>query len=289
VGGEADKCRLVAESYGFENVITPGDVFAAHPEIWPFSSIFNTYYSSFAKPLPRPINPAAPSSSLKVDAIFIFNDPRDWALDIQLILDILLSESGILGTQSKKNGDNTLPNNGYQQDFQPPLYFSNPDLLWAAGYHLPRLGQGGFQHALEGVWSRLTHGAELESTVMGKPSSLAYSFAEKKLRRHRADLIHQNNPEEAQQQQKKKEPPELSKVYMVGDNPESDIMGANNYNSPHYTDWVSILVKTGVYTEGDPRYDFDARPELRPRVVVEDVQAAVEWALKDSGSDFGEG
>jgi HAD superfamily hydrolase (TIGR01456 family) len=281
VGGEGDKCRRVAESYGFQNVITPGDVFVAHPEIWPFSRVFSAYYNGFARPLPRPINPTSPSSSLKIDAVFVFHDPRDWALDTQIILDILLSNSGILGTVSTKNGDKNLPNNGYQQDNQPPLYFSNPDLLWAAGYHLPRLGQGGFQHALEGVWQRLTNGVELKSTVMGKPSSLTYSFAEKRLRSYRRGLIRQHNGAQV----RKGELPELKKVYMVGDNPESDIMGANNYNSPHGTEWVSVLVKTGVFRETDGekgRYDFKARPELKPKVVVEDVKNAVNWALKDS-------
>jgi HAD superfamily hydrolase (TIGR01456 family) len=279
VGGEAEKCRLVAESYGFTNAITPGDVFAAHPEIWPFSRVFNAYYSSFAKPLPLPINPTSPSSSLKIDAIFVFNDPRDWALDIQLILDILLSNSGILGTVSSKNGDKTLPNNGYQQHNQPPLYFSNPDLLWAAGYHLPRLGQGGFQHALEGVWRRLTDGAELKSTVIGKPSFQTYAFAEKRLKTYRRHLIRQQDGKD----QENADLPPLKKVYMVGDNPESDIMGANNYKPSNGTEWVGILVKTGVYTEAEAaRYDFKARPELKPKVIVEDVKTAVDWALKDS-------
>jgi HAD superfamily hydrolase (TIGR01456 family) len=275
VGGESNKCRLVAESYGFENVLTPGDIFAAHPEIWPFSHVFGAYYSSFARPLPKPINSASPTSSLKIDAIFVFNDPRDWALDVQLILDILLSKSGIVGTISHKNGDETLPNKGYQQDDQPPLYFSNSDLLWAAGYHLPRLGQGGFQHALEGVWRRLTRGAELKSTVIGKPSSMTYSFAERRLKSYRRDLLYGTEGDGRELQ-------ELKKVYMVGDNPESDIMGANNHTSPHGTEWLSMLVKTGVFTEG-ARYDFDARPELKPRVVVEDVKAAVNWAFRDSG------
>lgn len=287
VGGEAANCRHVAESYGFTNVITPGDIFAAHPDIWPFSSIFSDYYSGFARPLPRAINPASPSSSLKVDAIFVFNDPRDWALDLQLLLDILLSDSGILGTHSKSNGNASLPNNGYQQNNQPPLYFSNPDLLWAAGYHLPRLGQGGFQAALEGVWRRITHGAELQSTVIGKPSGLTYSFAEKKLRSYRAELVQQqrglSEEGDGQDPWKGQVLKELRKVYMVGDNPESDILGANTYRSPHGTEWVSILVKTGVYREEDARYDFDNRPEARPRVVVEDVGAAINWALRDSG------
>lgn len=73
---------------------------------------------------------------------------------------------------------------------------------------------------------------------------------------------------------------------MVGDNPESDIMGANNYKSPHGTEWVSMLVKTGVFREGEEgSYDFKGRPELRPKVIVDDVKRAVDWALKDSGWD----
>lgn len=279
IGGEANNCRSVAEKYGFKTVITPGDIMAAHPEIWPFSRVFSDYYSPFARPLPRPINPSSPSSCLKIDAIFVFHDPRDWALDMQLILDILLSDSGILGTVSARNGDRNLPNNGYQQHDQPPLYFSNPDLLWAAGYHLPRLGQGGFIHALEGLWRQITHGAELKSTVLGKPSRLTYDFAEKRLRSYRRDLLRRSGGGGEE------ENAELRKVYMIGDNPESDIMGANNYQSPHGTEWVSMLVRTGVFSEGEGRYDFDARPELRPTIIMEDVKQAVGWALRDSGWD----
>jgi ribonucleotide monophosphatase NagD (HAD superfamily) len=81
--------------------------------------------------------------------------------------------------------------------------------------------------------------------------------------------------------------PPLKKVYMVGDNPESDIMGANNHSSKqgNATEWVSVLVKTGVYTdgEGERRYDFEARPELKPKIVVKDVNEAVQWGLRDMG------
>lgn len=278
VGGESDKCRLVAESYGFKRVLVPGDIYSAYPSIWPLSHVFNSYYSAFAKPVSSPDGPASASPDVKIDAIFIFNDPRDWALDIQLILDILLSDSGVIGTISKKNGDRSLPNRGYQQDNQPPLYFSNSDLFWAASYHLPRLGQGGFQHAFEGVWRRVTGGAQLNSTVLGKPSSMTYSFAEKRLNQYRRDLVVQSQSGNQQQDLRP-----LKKVYMVGDNPESDIKGSNNYRSPHKTDWVSVLVKTGVFTEGQEQHHFDATPELKPRVTVDDVRAAVDWGLKDSG------
>ena len=274
VGGEYGRCRAVAEQYGFTNVVTPGDIYAAYPSIWPFSKPFQQdYYAGFARPFPKPIiNSVSPTSNLKIDAIFVYNDPRDWGLDLQLILDILLSHRGILGTYSAKNGDPTLPNNGYLQDSQPPLYFSNADLLWAADYHLSRLGQGGFQAALDGLWravtyhKSLTHPPELYKTVIGKPSCETYSFAEKVLMRHRDNMFGKSNPVG------------LKRVYMVGDNPESDIRGANEYESPHGVEWVSLLTRTGVYRDGE-----GLRPTYEPRAIVDDVKAAVQWALKDSG------
>lgn len=128
VGGDGDKCRVVAERYGFTTVVTPGDILAAYPAIWPFSQQFLSSYKPFTRPLPAPIDPTSPSTSLKIDAVFVYNDPRDWGLDTQIIKDVLLSSQGIMGTLSDKNGDPSLPNKGYQQDGQPPLYFSNPDL-----------------------------------------------------------------------------------------------------------------------------------------------------------------
>ena len=183
----------------------------AHPEICPFSQVFADYYKQFARPLPRPIDPQDPTKSLKIDAIFVYSDPRDWALDTTIILDLLLSTDGVLGTLSPKNNNPDLPNRGYLQDGQPPLYFSNPDLWWAAKYHLPRLGQGGFREALEGVWAAVTGGermgVELKKTVIGKPFKKTYDFAEKRLRQHR-DTMTQGQPQTP-----------LKKVYMVGDNP----------------------------------------------------------------------
>ncbi|KAF2867140.1 cat eye syndrome critical region protein 5 precursor [Massariosphaeria phaeospora] len=267
VGGDADKCRVVAERYGYTTVVTPGDILTAYPTVWPFSNHLLQNYVAFSRPLPAPIDPASPSTSLKIDAVLVFNDPRDWGLDTQIIKDVLLSRNGILGTLSPKNGDPSLPNNGYQQDGQPPLYFSNPDLLWAAKYHLPRLGQGGFRAALEGVWTALTGGAkqnvELQKIVMGKPHQPTYEFAEKRLIAHRREIL-------GQRQEGALAP--LKRVYMVGDNPESDILGGNSYRSPHGTDWASILVQTGVYVEG-------TTPAHVPRKIVGDVWDAVSWAV----------
>jgi len=57
---------------------------------------------------------------------------------------------------------------------------------------------------------------------------------------------------------------------------ESDIRGANSYESPLGINWQSILVRSGVYTGGDPAW--------KPRVIVDDVHDAVQWAVKDAES-----
>lgn len=271
MGGEGSRCRDVAEAYGFTNVVTPGDIYAAYPEIWPFSAPFKDhYYSKFARPLPKPINPENPEGSLKIDAVFVYNDPRDWGLDAQILMDVMLSSRGILGTYSAKNGDISLPNSGYLQDGQPKLYFSNPDLLWAASYPLSRLGQGGFRAAVDGLWKALTESKdhptpELYKKVLGKPFRETYEYAEKQLLRHRDAIF------------KGYQAPPLKRVYMVGDNPESDIRGANSFESPRGVEWISLLTRTGVYKDRDGQ-----RPTWEPTAIVDDVKAAVQYALKDS-------
>ncbi|KUJ13723.1 HAD-superfamily hydrolase [Mollisia scopiformis] len=279
-GGDGDQCRRVAERsvpqdlvdlrrYGFKNVIIPGDILMANPTVWPFSQVFTDYYQKIHKPLPRPVDFADPAKSLKIDAIFVFSDPRDWALDSQIILDLLLSKDGILGTYSDKNGDASLPNDGWQQDGQPKLYFSNPDLFWAASYHMPRLGQGGFQASLQGVWDATTSGADLKRTVIGKPYPETYSYAESVLNNHRTQLLSGNGAT-------KKQFGKLQRVFMVGDNPESDIRGANDFKSPLGIEWTSCLVETGVFRRG-------TKPKYAPGVIVDDVLEAVTWALKSEG------
>lgn len=257
-------------------MVTPGDILIEYPEIWPFNQIFSDYYKSATRPLPRPVDLINLKKSLKIDAIFVFNDPRDWALDTQVILDLLLSKEGILGTYSPNNGNPDLPNNGWQQDSQPPLFFSNPDLFWATSYHMPRLGQGGFQASLEGVWNATTNGASLSRTVIGKPYHETYQYAERVLTKHRAHILSLSAHSHTHIGDGKRKTLPLKRVYMVGDNPESDIRGANEFKSPLGTEWISVLVKTGVWREG-------TQPAHMPKLVVDDVLGAVKWALKEEG------
>lgn len=59
---------------------------------------------------------------------------------------------------------------------------------------------------------------------------------------------------------------------MVGDNPASDIAGANSYG------WESILVQTGVFRGSRPE-----EAEHKPTVVARDVLEGIKWALKREG------
>jgi len=146
---------------------------------------------------------------------------------------------------------------------------SNPDLFWATSHHMPRLGQGGFQASLRGIWAETTGGAELLRTVIGKPYPETYKYAERVLNKHRLQMLGGNG-------EVKKKVSRLERVFMVGDNPESDIRGANEFESPHGTEWTSVLVKTGVWSEG-------SKPKYAPKVIVKDALEAVKWALREEG------
>ncbi len=239
--------RHIAQHYGFQNVITPADILVSEPKVWPFEPLLEALYQSTARPLPAPVfRPSVaaaaltPDRALKIDGIFVFNDPRDWALDIQLIVDLLLSDRGYLGTYSPNNGDSRLPNHGWQESGQPPLYFSNADLFWSTGFPLPRLGQGAFQAAVAGVWSRITDGHELRRMVIGKPYSETYRYAEQVLHDHRGKMLRTRGHDERTNK--------LRTVYMIGDNPSSDIAGANAHSGANGTSWQGILVRTGVWS-----------------------------------------
>lgn len=251
--------------YGFKNVVTTADIYCACPEIWPFGNVFAAYHEQSARSLSKPLVTDGRGDvrhNLKIDAVLVFHEPRDWALDTAIIIDLLLSSQGMLGTTSKHNGDTSRPNDGYLQDGQPHIYFSNPDLWWAAGYHLARLGQGAFRNALQGLWAAVTGGSqrkvELYKTVIGKPSKTTYAFAEQRLRTN-AKLTNDKT---------------FDHIYMIGDNPESDIKGGNSFASPTGAIWKTILVQTGVYKKGMPTAD--------PTAIQPDVFEAVNWALDDS-------
>jgi HAD superfamily hydrolase (TIGR01456 family) len=227
LGSKGDTLRRVAEGYGFRKVYTTLDILAWNPSIWPYHDLTQEERAS-VKP--------TDFSKIQFGAIFVFHDPRNWALDTQIMCDVI---QGIIGGGSHETNHAQKP---------VDLVFCNPDLIWQSDFKAPRMGQGAFRVAFQAVFQSLT-GSTYPYIQLGKPSEATYNFAEIMLK-HRLQSV-----------------PKPS-LYMVGDNPESDIAGANTAG------WKSILVHTGVYNP------HRGPPSHQPTHQAKDVAEAVRWALE---------
>lgn len=122
------------------------------------------------------------------------------------------------------------------------LYFSNPDLWWASDYHLNRLGQGGFKHALMGVlagirgYSSHKDKPSTKRKVFGKPSSQTYNFAENRLLAHRRNLLGEVSASES----------ELKTVFMVGGIATRCNTIAGHANARQITQPQTLLAQIGI-------------------------------------------
>ncbi|CAO1613985.1 unnamed protein product [Parajaminaea phylloscopi] len=240
IGGSdrpAGTTRSVMREYGFNNVHTCYDLQAWAPASWPFDTV-----PEEQRPLVRS---DVDYSRVKFKAVIVYHDSLDWGRDIQLMTDILRSKDGVFGTLAE---DEEL-----KAREQIPLYFSHNDFLWGNDFPVSRFGQGAFRVAFSSVWQRLTQ-LPLEYTVFGKPERMTYEYAaemlKNQLRGSDADRAAEMN------------------VWMIGDNPASDIRGGRDFG------WKTALVRTGVYRDalGDPQY--------RPTILVDDVEAAVRKSLE---------
>jgi HAD superfamily hydrolase (TIGR01456 family) len=259
LGAVGQAARTVAEKYGFGEVYTPSDLIVAVPHIWPFEEATMEYHRQHARTDKFAKDAEGKFIIPPISAILLFASPRDWGLDLQLIHDLLLSDSGVLGTRSPLNGNTSLPNNGYLQQNPPQLFFCNPDFDWATPYKLPRFAQGAFYAALKGVWADdKPAGTSLDSVVhmCGKPTDESYRYAEKR-------LLAMRTPHQAP----------LKRVWMIGDNPASDIQGAVNFKSQNGVAWGSVLVESGVYQKG-------TKPAFEPTFITPDVAAAIDRVLE---------
>ncbi|KAK3616473.1 hypothetical protein LTR56_025941 [Elasticomyces elasticus] len=215
VGGEGEKCRQVAEGYGFKDVVTPGDIIKDNPDTTPFRKLTEDEVKNS-----RVRNLA----EVKIEAVFVFADSRDWAGDQQIILDLLMSKGGYLGTRSETFNEG------------PPIFFSHNDMIWSASHDLTRLGMGALRLSLEAMYKG------------------TFQFATRLLQQWRRDTHGIDAPPET--------------VYFVGDTPESDIRGTNEFNEQIKNTWYSILVRTGVFKEG-------TKPKFAPKATVDHALDAV--------------
>jgi len=237
VGGEGEKCREVALEYGFKTVITPGDVIKTQPDITPFRKLTDDETKNSI---------SRDFKQIKVQAIFVFADSKDWGSDTQIILDFLLSKNGELGTRSET------------MDEGPPLFFAHNDLVWATSHASVRIGMGALRKSVEAMYEAMA-GKPLKATAFGKPQIGTFEYATRLLKQWRKDTHGIDAAPDT--------------IYFVGDTPESDIRGTNDMDEHADNDWYSILVRTGVYQEG-------TKPKYEPKVIVNTVLDAVRHGME---------
>ncbi|KAI4594503.1 hypothetical protein KJ359_008292 [Pestalotiopsis sp. 9143b] len=241
VGGEGFKCREVAELYGFKDIVVPNDIVAWDETIAPYRH-FSPWERASAKP--------RDFSKVNIEAILVFSDSRDYATDMQIIIDLLRSKNGRLLTMASDPVAERIP-----------IYFSQGDMLCPTEHWTPRMSQGTFRIGLEAMYKALT-GADLERVVYGKPELATYKYADEIM----ASWMEQIHGEERLPEN----------IYMVGDNPASDIVGGNMYG------WNTCLVRTGVFQGGENDEQNPANFGVFPNV-LEAVQTALR---KELGDDF---
>jgi HAD superfamily hydrolase (TIGR01456 family) len=225
-------CLKVARSYGFSKVASVRDIHEENPSIYPHRN---------------PINlPSCAERGQPIEAILIFHDCLDWGLEMQIIFDI------IVGRQHQPKADSSI-----LESFKQivPIYQSNADIVYASNHPFPRFTQGAFIEAFRSLFELYASGEKLFVNTCGKPFKVQYDFATDLLEKQAA-LIGQ---------------PAISRFYGVGDNPKSDIRGANNAGDK----WRSVLVRTGVFTGTDNDEEDPAD------VVVEDILDAINYILAD--------
>ncbi|MCO5578442.1 hypothetical protein L7F22_032284 [Adiantum nelumboides] len=133
---------------------------------------------------------------------------------------------------------------GRRHGNQPPLYFAADDVEYQAAFSVERLGMGAFRIALESIFNRISK-IPLVYTSFGKPKVAVFRGAENSLLKV-AEVM---------------EPHaklfDFERLYMIGDNPSTDILGAKQAGTP----WFSILTRTGCFKGKD-------NDELHPADVI---------------------
>ncbi|NXN11147.1 HDHD5 hydrolase, partial [Indicator maculatus] len=197
------KCMLVAgqgpveenaKDLGFKHVVT----MEALRKAFPLLDMVDQ--SRRPKALPPPT-----TGFPTIEGVVLFGEPVRWETSLQLIIDVLLSN----GNPGAELQDIPYPH--------LPILACNMDLLWMAEAKMPsRFGHGTFLLCLESIYKKVT-GRELKyEALIGKPSRVTYCYAEFLIK---------------EQAQKQGWTVPIRRLYAVGDNPMSDVYGANLYNN----------------------------------------------------------
>ncbi|CEG48232.1 Predicted phosphatase [Plasmopara halstedii] len=236
--------RELTKTYGDKRVLIMGSHDVWHvAKCYGFKKVVSVQDLLHHCPAQYPFNHyeqrLAPYYNEPIEAIIVMHDPINWAPEIQVAVDVLIG------------GDP--PGSGSLSGKQTPLFVSNDDFVFSGEYQSPRFAQGAFTKCLKLLYEDFT-GCKLEMTHFGKPHTITYNYAERLLN----SISGQTEP--------------LKHIYGIGDNPSSDIQGANNVGER----WTSVLVRTGVY-------DGVNEPDHTPDVIVDNVYEAIKHIYKREG------
>ncbi|RLW01736.1 hypothetical protein DV515_00007703 [Chloebia gouldiae] len=184
---------VVLRALGFKHVVTIEALRKAYP------LLDMVDLSRRPKELPPPT-----TGFPTIEGVILFGEPVRWETSLQLIADVLLSN----GNPGAELQDAPYPH--------LPILACNMDLLWMAEAKMPRFGHGTFLLCLESIYKKVT-GRELKyEALIGKPSPVTYRYAQYLIQ---------------QQAEKQGWKAPIRRLYAVGDNPMSDVYGANLYNN----------------------------------------------------------
>ncbi|GAM23853.1 hypothetical protein SAMD00019534_070280, partial [Acytostelium subglobosum LB1] len=180
---------------------------------------------------------------LPFKAIIFFENPEDWGESIQVMSDILQSKDGLISMNHIDRSETQVID----------LHVANPDFSYGGEFVLPRYTTGALITCLSTLF-KIETGNDLKVTFYGKPEATTYQYA-KVLMDAQLKKLNLAAPKH---------------IYAIGDNPQSDIMGANRLE---HEGWVSILVRTGVF-----KGDNDAKNPAKH--VVDNVYEAIQLIRK---------
>eukprot|EP00736_Rhodelphis_marinus_P004924 Rmarinus@m.10535 len=232
VSGDNESIKTILHQHGFPRVMTTREYLGAHPLLVP---------NRASSP---PDGPAAALASEPVRAFVVAEIPEDWHVDLQLCCDVMLGNGRVDGTAGDANNTDG--------PIEVPVYVCNFDFVYSAEYSRPRLGPGAFCDCLDTVYAKMSGGKSVSYRRYGKPYAAAFNYATKRIK--------QQVPEQ-----------DVSSFYMVGDNPKSDVRGANANGL------FSILVRTGCFQGGENDTEDPAQH------VVADVVAALKVIFEREG------
>ena len=232
--------HTILRNYGITNYITETEYALIFKHNCPINSIkaieqpHTPIINEAQKRLGRRFNPYKP---IAINSIFQLTECTNWEVPMQICSDLLVSKNGVPGT---------IRDNIHQQELS--IHLGNPDVVYMDTFELPRFCGGTFIYSLMCLVEK-TYGIKVNYTAYGKPFKHIYNYAIEN-----AKNVYKGIP--------------IGNVYMIGDNPDVDIKGANDNGI------YSILVRTGIFKGkgNDKKYPANT--------VVDDVNEAIKFILR---------